>query len=287
MARLRPFPFSRKVYSSVAETFHLPSAFIGHLTAQVSFMTMFKAHGSAFGILGILNRKSIAITYDAALGSSYGLVIGLGEHEANKLIEDFGHCQGSVPDIVAVVTSWLSVTAQTRGRRYVKRHIAITDLEKEGGMHRRDDLTKNRNLRSIEFDVLTRKLTVLGALLAEDEGAIHVQLNMIDTFLTLSNGLHKDNEQSGDAYKERTTTMRLNQLRNLLHGLRSGTMYTQQRVKLQLQTVSIVRNEERWNELLNPTRSTVSCHSATTRLATQQPSPLSESLKQANKTARS
>ncbi|KAK5123211.1 hypothetical protein LTR85_003410 [Meristemomyces frigidus] len=145
---------------------------------------------------------------------------------------------------IATATTWLNVMSETRARRFVERKVAITYLEAEGG-HWSDDLSINKELRSVNFESLTRKLTVLGAQLAWDDAAIEVQRDLASRLQEMQqtaffrhphSGLYGGTSQDADSGADRLM-LRLEQSKDLLNGIRIGTKQIRERMSIQLQTL--------------------------------------------------
>ena len=230
-------PFSRNLYDEIATAFQLPSAVIGYVVAAGSTITEFEAFHGGSGILAVLNSRKMAITHDPVTCTTYALVMGLCIHERLKLIEELERFQAATPLVAALVTAWLSVSSQLRGRKFVDRKLAILDIESEIGVHWSSDPAKKTSLRRIDFAGLTRRLTTLNN--AWDDTAIDFQLKMISKLIDVREDSVIDLLRC-EQPMSRPLRLRLMQIKDLLTGLRTGNEEIKQRATIVLQTVSMI-----------------------------------------------
>jgi hypothetical protein len=197
-----------------------------------------KAEEEVSGVFAFLGGISLAINFDSASQTTYAIVIGLCEHQNAKLVETIRACASELVLPMSLALMWLNVLGELRARRVTYRKDAIVRTELSIGTHwSRDGRTAAEQLTNLDFDDLSRRLTVLGSETAWDLHAIETQFEMVDAFEEIQDGLNESVRQVSPAAKL-AFQHRSKYARQLLKGLRGWTMYTQSRVQIQLQTVS-------------------------------------------------
>ena len=229
------FPFSRDLYSKIASCFHLPPAIIGYVNAEGISLTDFEAFEGGYGILAVLKRRTVVVTYDPAAVTTYVFVLGLYTHETDNFIEELKCFKTATPVVVAMITSWISVNTQLRARSFVDKKLAILNIEAEIGLHTSSDRLIQKDLRNVNFQVLTREGMILNN--AWDDTAIAFQLNLISWILD-GRGHFKNDAMKVDQQTSPSLRLRLVQIRDLLNGLHAGNKEIQRRANILLQTVS-------------------------------------------------
>jgi hypothetical protein len=130
----------------------------------------------------------------------------------------------------------MNVMTETRARRLVERKVAATALEIEADMHWSEESRLKRTLRDLDFEAITRKLSILLTQLAFDEVAIDQVDRLVDKLKILQIEYVRDccqpTQAEQDAFK-----LPFEQAQELLFGLRMATKQIVQRTNVQLQTV--------------------------------------------------
>lgn len=235
--KLRSVAVTQAMYQNIAIAFGIPTAFIGAATAQAPCVTEFHTFEDGYGLYVILNRRAVVLTHDPATATTYCFAMGLCGHERENVVNDLRQCGSAATDLLTVASAWVNAVSETRARRFVQRKVAITYLESDGGMHWSDDLRKNKPLRSINFEMLTRKLTVLGTQLAWDDSAIDVQHELVDRVLELLHRSGRPHASHGRSNTLPPVELRMRQAKDLLRGLKVGTKQIRERVSVQLSTL--------------------------------------------------
>lgn len=242
---LRGLPWSHEKYEEIAAAFKLPADFPGSSCVEGQLITEYQAFDGGFGLLILLNRRAFNITYDPTTRTMYALLTGLYHDETKGLIKHFKDLCKSTPFITAIVASWLSVVSHFRGWKFAERRLAISDIERQFGMHWSDDINTHRDLKSMNFEVLTRKLTVLHGVLGWDECASQLCLDLISRFLTGEESFLNDHLQQQAHTMSNKLRLRLCQIRDSHVGLRLGNNEIQRRASNNLQTVGRISTSHR------------------------------------------
>lgn len=236
-ARKLSFPFSRKLYNEVANSFQFPRAVVGYAAAEGTMINEFEAFDGGSGLVCVMKSRKLLISYDIATSSTCALLWGLCAHEIQKLIAEIERLKDAAPMISALIASWLNVVSQLRGRYFVDRKLAILKIERMIGLHWSSDTPKSNSLRDIDFQELTRRLMVLCN--AWDDTAIDFQLGLISRLLDtdvfpMNEFMKVTGPTSLPVHRS------LLQTKNVLIGIRNSNDEIKQRANVALQTVSLL-----------------------------------------------
>lgn len=130
------------------------------------------------------------------------------------------------PTLLLVV--WLNLMGDTRAHRVMGRKDALLRTETDLGTHWMVD-SQAFPLNRIDFDQVTRRLTVMGAEMGWDIHAIDAQVEMA----TLVEEFHQSLFGGSSMIQ-----LRVRQAKAVLSGLKHWTNVNKQRVQVQMQTVS-------------------------------------------------
>lgn len=130
---------------------------------------------------------------------------------------------------------WLNIMGELRARRIMYRKDAAVRSEMDVGIHWSKDNANANDLVEFDFNGLTRRLTVLGSEAARDLHALEAQVEIAALVEDINNRI----PVMVSAEVQAAFRRRLRYASQLLKGLRHWNTYTQSRVNIQLQTVSI------------------------------------------------
>ena len=179
------------------------------------------------------------MSYCASTHSLSAIVLGFCDHQATKLIELLRRTTTALTSPMLLPVLWLNVLGETRAHRVIGRMIALNRTEVELGLHW-GVLPPARKLQNMDFDTVTRRLTVYGSEVAWDIHAIEAQQEMLRLIETIHGEIQG---AEGVEVGASDLAVRVRHIRQVLSGLMHRTRYTQNRVQIQLQTGS--RNRPR------------------------------------------
>ncbi|KAK5715806.1 hypothetical protein LTR17_016637 [Elasticomyces elasticus] len=243
------FPLSLQSLRSIAETFGVPSAFVNyalsHTTVNLNFdgsdvPTINGIPSQCTGVIALHASLAVAVVTNTKTLVTSAIALGLCDHQTSQLIAAMrANAQAlGISDMLPI--AWLNIIGQTRARRVWGRKAAIVRSELDLGIHWSVtglDVT-HRVSQAIDYDLLTRQLTVMGSEIGWDTHAIDAQLDMALCFERF-HGLLKLRVLQDTASQTAHTVFhnRLQQARQQLLGSKYWTAYNQRRVEVQLQTV--------------------------------------------------
>lgn len=254
--RIFPYPFTTSLekLKEIIGTFNIPETYTNLIASHNTGIfdlysdSQTKRHVSVSdghhapqqclsGVFTFIGGFSLALNFECTSQTTFAIVIGLCEHQIAKLIETIRSCATELTLPMSLALMWLNVMGELRARRVTYRKDAIVRSELDIGTHwSRDEQTIANQLANLDFDDVTRRLTVLGSETAWDVHAIDTQLEMVERFNeiqhNLNESLHDIPPGSTQAFFQRSRYAT-----QLLKGLKGWTLYTQSRVNIQLQTV--------------------------------------------------
>lgn len=253
----RRYPLSLQIFKEIVAAFRVPSSFINiaisctTLTFELEDESLNSgrprfSHSEAgckehdpIGVVASLGPWSLAVTFDRDTQTTYGLALGLCEHQAARLLDTMRASIDEMTLPMSLPLMWLNILGELRARRVMGRQDAITRSEADIGIHwSKDGEQINNSLRDVDFDNLTRRLTVIGSEVAWDIHALEAQSTMADAFENVQRLLDSSGLMlQSDSRAAKAFRTRLRYARQLIRGLRTWTVYTQQRAHVQLQTV--------------------------------------------------
>lgn len=179
------------------------------------------------GVMFTLGPLALAASFDVQKRTTSCILLGLCEHQVARMIEllQATDCILDNPTLVLVV--WLNMMGTTRAHRVMGRKNAILDTETELGTHWTID-SQGFLLNRIDFDRVTRRLTVLGSETGWDLHAIEAQVEMA----TFVEEFHRSLFGTSTVIQ-----MRIRQAKAVLSGLKHWANVNKQRVHSQAQTV--------------------------------------------------
>lgn len=179
-----------------------------------------------------LGSCGVALTFNEDTQSTNCVVIGFCSHQLDlfkkELFRFRHHC--SDPRLAAVL--WMGILAEVRVVRSGHRRIELENIQLRTGMHLTIEETLLHKV-SLDIDSLTHKITVLWHNLAWDEFALKTLLQA-HTRLTEVFPMDLNRERPRN-----DLNTRIQNIRDLLHGLQSRTASSLQHANIQLQTVSM------------------------------------------------
>lgn len=243
----RRYPLTLDTLEHALEAFNIPLPFVSfvasHTTIAMDFdtvqaiVTPNTANTQRTGIICVLGPIALAVSFNSVTEVTTGVVLGLCDHQAAKLNATLRN----VPDVVQIPMLLpaiiLNVLGETRAHRVLGRKQAINGTEVQLGVHW--GVQAGQGPSRISLETATRQLTVCGSEVAWDMHAIEAQLEMVGLIEEVQesiNGVSKapdDHARTMLAFRARTR-----RIRQVLSGLMHWTRYNQQRVQVQLQTVT-------------------------------------------------
>lgn len=189
------------------------------------------------GIICVLGPIALALSFNTVTNITSGIVLGLCNHQAANLIAILRNVPNAIHIPMLLPTIFLNVLGETRAHRVLGRKQAINRTEVQLGVHW--GVQEGQGPSKISLETATRQLTVCGSEVAWDMHAIEAQLEMVELIEDVQESINAFRKAPDDhkiamiAFRARTR-----RVRQVLSGLMHWTRYNQQRVQVQLQTVS-------------------------------------------------
>lgn len=184
---------------------------------------------SSKGIIFTLGPLSLAVSFDPNAKRTSALVMGMCEHQVTHMIKLIESTHDLLDCPTILVNLWLNIMGSTRAHRVMGRKDAILRTETELGTHWMLD-NQEFSLDQINFDRVTRCLTVMGAEMGWDIHAIDAQVEMAALLEEFHVSLFGASPRM---------QIRVRQAKAVLSRLRHWTHVNKQRVQVQVQTVSV------------------------------------------------
>ena len=233
-------PFPRSLYAEIAKSFQLPSAFLGHATAEGKMVSQFEAFEGGWGVLVMMKRRKLVATYDPSTETLYVLMMGHCQHERERFVNELRHYKETTPLIAAVLASWVSVVSQIRAWAFVDKKMALLRIESELGMLWNGENDSPKDLLRLNFETLIMKLVNLNG--AWNGTAIDLQLDLITRLLDKDQ--HSFERLMAGQELSETLRRRLVETKDLLSGLLVTNTEIQHRANIQLQIVSTLKHNQ-------------------------------------------
>jgi hypothetical protein len=186
------------------------------------------------GIMTTLGSHGIALSYDPQRSITNCFIIGLCEHQVSRYKRELWDLQNFAPDTMLCASVWLDIFVETRVRRAEGRKIAMAEIKLKSGMHWSIDATQFEPT-TLDFSVLTHKLTIIRSELSWDEFALKTLRN----FHAKVAGVRKTKYAQHDGVHRTANDVdkRLANTNDILHSLQEATSFTIAQASSQLQMV--------------------------------------------------
>jgi hypothetical protein len=253
----RRYPLMLDTLSEVMKVFSIPLPFVNMLAAHTTiamdfdtvqdFQSLLTTDFKRTGIICVLGPIALATSFNAATKMTTGIVLGLCNYQATRLIS-LVRSVAEVSQITMLLpTLLINILSETRAHRVLGRKQAINRTEVDLGVHW--SVQADFHPQDVSLEVATRQLTVYGSEVAWDVHAIEAQLEMV----ALIERVQKSINAQHTAIDNQSPAMvaflaRTRHIRQVLSGLRHWTRYNQQRVQIQLHTVSYSRHQLLYRE---------------------------------------